>query len=163
MGEYSYTFNATSDGTPNTQDTLVELSLSSGTVHVKRVRVRLGDGTATAGLDNDWRVDLVRKSVAGSATSGLTPTGVRMRVTGRTSGATITAKNGANAFTVGTVLETIDTAIVNGRAIFEWVARDETDYITTHPTLASGGIFSVLIQSPIASQKFQTSLFWEEP
>jgi hypothetical protein len=161
VGEYSVTFNATSNGTINTQDTFIELS--GVVVNVKRVRVRLGDGTATAGVDNDWRVDLVRKSAAGTATSGSTPTPVRMRITGRTSGATVTTKNGANGFTTPTVLETVDTVIVNGRAIYEWVARDETDYITTHPTLASGGMFAVLIQSAVASQKFQVSVFWEEP
>jgi hypothetical protein len=158
LGDYTVTVNATSNGTVNTQDTFLELS--GVLLGLKRIRVRLGDGTATAGLDNDWRVDIVRKTAGGA--TGTSGTAINTRKMGRTSGATVTVKNGTSAFSTATLQETIDTSIVNGRAIYEYVARDESEMITNHTTLGSGGMLAILIQSSVVSQKFQVSCYWTE-
>lgn len=156
--EFSATVNATSNGTVNTQDTFIELS--GVILGVKRIRARLGDGTATAGLDNDWRIDIVRKTAGGA--TGTSGTAVKLNVMGAASGATVTVKNGTSAFTTATIQNTIDTAVVNGRAIFEWVARDEDDFVRNHITLGSGGMIGILIQSAVVSQKFQVTAYWVE-
>ena len=158
MPEYSVTVNATSNATPNTEDTFVELSVNP--IKVKRIRVRLGDGTGTAGVDNDYRVRVVRKTAAG--VGGTAGTAVRMKQSDRSSGVTATVKNGTSTFSTATLGDIIDAAVKNGRETYEWIARDEIDYIEVHPTLGSGGMFAILIQSPIASQKFQVSVFYEE-
>lgn len=163
MVEYSVTYNTgVSNATLNTEDTFLELS---GTVvYIKRVRARLMGTSATvlatAGLDNDWKIRLVRKTAGGA--TGTAGTAVRMNQQSRTSGATVTIKNTTTAFTTATLGDIVDSAVVNGRAIYEWVARDDDDMIITHPTLASGGMFAILITSAVASQVFDISCFWDE-
>lgn len=158
MPQYSCTVNATSNTSINTEDSFLELSVNQP--KIKKVRVRLGDGTATAGVDNDWRVRLARKTVAGSG--GVAGTNVNWKILDRTSGATTTIKTGTTAFSVGTVQGTLDTVVKNGRETYEYIAVDKEDYIEVHPTLGSGGMFSVLIQSGVASQKFNVTVWWEE-
>lgn len=158
MTRYSATANATSNTSVNTEDTFIEISVNNPRIYM--VRVRLGDGTATAGVDNDWKVRLVRKTAGGATGTG--GTAVRIDQVDQTSGATVTVKNGTSAFTTATLGDIIDTAIKNGRETFEWVARDDASFIRVHPTLGSGGMFAVLIQSSVVSQKFQVTVYWEE-
>jgi hypothetical protein len=158
MAEYSVTVNATSNGTVNTEDTFVELS--GLVVGILRVEARLGDGTATAGLDNDWRIRLVRKTAGGATGTG--GTAVRFDQEGRTSGATVTVKNTTSAFTTATLGDVIYTQVCNGRALFQWMPRSDDEIIRTHVTLGSGGMFAVLIQSSVVSQKFQVNVLWSE-
>ena len=157
LPEYSVTVNATSNSSANTEDTFVELSV--GTLNVKRVRVRFGDGTL-AEADTQFRVRLVRKTAGGA--TGTAGTAVRMHQMDRTSGATVTVKNGTAAFSTATLGDIVDTIVCNHRAIFEWVARDDDDMIQTHITLGSGGMFAVLLQSATVSEKFQVTVNWEE-
>ena len=158
MPTYTTTVNATSNSTINTEDTFVELSVNP--LKIKRIRARLGDGTGTAGVDNDWRIRVVRKTAGGA--TGTAGVAVRAKQSDRTSGATATIKNGVAAFTTATLGDIYDAVIKNGRETYEWVSRDEQEYIEVHPTLASGGMFAVLIQSAVASQKFQVTCVWEE-
>lgn len=161
MPEYAMQVSATSNSTINTEDTFVEISESTVALKIKKVRVRLGAGTETAGVDNNYRVRLVRKT----AVSGVTPiagTGVRMKQSDRATAATLSIKNTTVAFTTVTLGDLIDTVVKNGRETYEYIARDEIDYIETHPTTGSGGIFAVLIQSAVASQVFQVTVWWEE-
>lgn len=158
MPQYSTTVNATSNGTINTEDTFVELSV--GNLRIKKIVARLGDGTGTAGVDNDWRIRIVRKTAGGATGTG--GTSVRNDQVDRVSGVTNNVKNGTNAFTTATLGDIIDTQIKNGRETYLFIARDQYDYIGVHPTLGSGGMFAILIQSAVASQKFQVTTFWEE-
>lgn len=155
--QYTCTVNATSNTSANTEDTFIEIS--GVVVYVKKVRVRFGDGTV-AEADTQARVRLVRKTAGGATGTGGTI--VRMNQEGRTSGATVNVKNGTSAFTTATLGDVVDTGVFNHRAIFEWIARDEDDKIKIHPTLGSGGMFAVLVQSPTVSEKFQVSVWWEE-
>jgi len=160
MARYSVTVNATSNTTINTEDTFVELELSGAAYKVKRVRVKLGDGEATAGVDNDYRVRLVSKSVVG--TGDTTATEVERHLAGTAPTIVASVKNGTTAFTVGTVLDVFDQIVKNGRETYDWIAVDENDTIILHPTTASGNIFGVLVQSAVVSQKFQVTVEWEE-
>jgi len=158
MTHYSTTVNATSNTTINTEDTFVEISVNHP--KIVGVRVRLGDGTATAGVDNDWRVRLVRKTAGGA--TGTAGTAVRLDQVDQTTGATVTVKNGTSAFTTATLGDIIDAVVLNGRETYTFIAIDPAKYIRVHPTLGSGGMFAVLIQSSVVSQKFQVTVFWEE-
>lgn len=158
MTEYSVGVNATSNGTINTEDTFVEIS--GVVIGVLRVEARMGDGTATTGLDNDWRIRLVRKTAAGATGTG--GTAVRLDQEGRTAGATVTVKNGATNFTTATLGDIVYTQVCNGRQQFQWMPRGPDEIIRTHATLGSGGMFAVLIQSAVVSQKFQVNVLWSE-
>ena len=158
MPQYSSTVNATSNATAGTEDTFQELS--GGNQRIKKVVVRLGNGASTAGVDNDWKVRLVRKTVAG--TGGVAGTNVRADQLDRTSGATNTIKTDGTVFNAGTIGDIIDTQVKNGRETYLFIARDQYDYIGLHPTLASGGMFAIMISSAVASQPFQVTVFWEE-
>ena len=158
MTKYSSTVNATSNTSINTEDTFVEISVNNPKIY--GVKVRLGDGTATAGVDNDYRVRVVRKTAGGATGTG--GTAVRLDQVDQTTGATVTVKNGTAAFTTATLGDIIDTVVKNGRETYDFFYSNAIDYIRVHPTLASGGMFAVLIQSAVASQKFQVTVFWEE-
>ena len=158
MVEYSVGVNATSNTSVNTEDTFVELS--GVIIKVKRVEVRMGDGTATGELDNAFRVRLVRKTAGGATGTG--GTAVRLKQEDRTSGATVNVKNGTAAFTTATLGDVVYTQVVNGRQQFQWMPRDDDEIIQTHSTLGSGGMFAVLIQSAVVSQKFQVNVLWAE-
>lgn len=158
MPQYSSTVNATSNATLNTEDTFQELS--GANIKIKKIVARLGDGTGTAGVDNDWRIRIVRKTAAGA--TGIAGTSVRNDQVDRISAVTNTIKNGTTAFSTATLGDIIDTQIKNGRETYLFIARDQYDFIGVHPTLVSGGMFAILIQSSVASQKFQVTTFWEE-
>ncbi len=158
MGEFAVTVNATSNSSANTADTFVELS--GVLLGIKRIRVRLGDGTATAGVDNDFVINIVRKTAGGA--TGTAGTIVRMNIMGGAPAATCNVKNTTSAFTTATTQAIIDTAVVNGRAIYEWVARDEDDIIRNHITLGSGGMLGITIASSVVSQKFQVTVYYVE-
>ena len=158
MPQYSTTVNATTNSTINTEDTWVEIS--GGNQRIKKIVARLGSGTETAGVDNNWRVRVVRKTAGGA--TGTAGTAVRNDQIDRTSAATVTWKNGTNAFSTATLGDIVDTQVKNGRETYLFIARDQYDYIGLHPTLASGGMFAVLIQSAVASQTLQLTVFWEE-
>lgn len=160
MARYSVTVNATSETIVNTEDIFVELALSTVSYKVKRVRVRLGDGTATAGVDNDYRVRLLSMQTAGSG--GTTATEVARHTGGDAADVVATVKNGTTDFDLGTENNTFDQVVKNGRETYEWIAFDENDTIILHPTTASGNIFAVVIQSAVVSQKFQVTVEWEE-
>ncbi len=160
MARKTVTVSATSNSTLNTEDTFVELALSGTAIKIKSVRVRLGDGEDTAGVDNDFRVRLVRKTAGGATGTGGTE--VRKQQAATAAVVVATVKNGTSAFTTATLGDIIDAIIKNGRETFEWIAKDEEDAIITHPTTASGNLFAVLIKSAVASQVFQVTVEWDE-
>lgn len=161
MAEYNLTVNATSNTSTNTDDVFVELGAASGVqFKVKRVRVGFGDGTQTAGVDNHFKIKLYRWDVttAGSSSAG---TIVKKNPLAPASGTGAKVKNGATALALGgTNVEILDNINPNGRAIYEWIARDEDDYWWTKSGTAA--FFAIVIASPVASQKFQVTVEWVE-
>ncbi len=158
MGEYSANVQATTNTSTNTSDTFIEIKAAASTTYrVKRVRVTYGDGTQTAGVDNVLKIMLYRWTTA-SAGSGTSFTPIKKDPLSPASGATCVIKNGTTALALGSTTEICDVISPNGRAAFEWVARDEDDYWR----LVSGACFAIVIASPVASQKVACTLEWVE-
>lgn len=155
MPEYVVEVNAPSNTTVNTEDTFVEIN---GYVVIKKVIVRLGDGTETAGVDNNYRVRLVTKTAVGATGTGGTENQHKSK-DDRAAGIATTVKNGATAFSVGTVSTVLEQAIRNGRETYIW---EEEDGFATTRDLADGRCFGVLIQNPVVSTDFQVTVVYEE-
>jgi hypothetical protein len=150
MAQYSIVCVATSNTTINTDDGFIEIDAPASTcIKIKRVRVCWGDGTAAAGVDNMFRVKLMRWTT-GSATAGTAFTPVRRNGTAVTALSTVKIKATTTAFALGGTTEIVDQISLNGRAVFEWIARDDDDMIVTK----LGEYFAVVISSAVASQLF---------
>ena len=158
MAQYSIVSVATSNGTVNTDDTFVEIDApASVSIKVKRVRVGWGDGTQTAGVDNHFRVKLMRWTTGtGGAGTAFTP--VKRNATSVAAGSAVKIKNGATALALGTTTQIVDQFAPNGRALFEWIARDDDDMIATAP----GEYFAVVISSSVISQLFTVTVDFME-
>jgi hypothetical protein len=154
LAQYSIVCVATSNTTVNTDDGFVELKAPAAiTVKVKRVRIGWGDGTATAGVDNMFRVKLMRWTT-GSVTAGSAFTPVKRNATSVVAISTVKIKATTTAFALGTTTEIVDQIPINGRAIYEWIARDDDDMIVTKP----GEYFAVVIASAVVSQAFTVTV-----
>jgi hypothetical protein len=155
LAQYTTNITATSNGTINTDDVFIELKAPAGvTIKIKRVRVGFSDGTATAGVDNHFLVKLYRwdTSTSGSNTT-LTP--VPRNGNAPAAVATGKGKTTTTALALGTTNVTIvDKIAPNGRALYEWIARDDDDMIVVKPA----SLFAVVIASAVASQKFMVSV-----
>jgi hypothetical protein len=127
MAQYTVTINATSHATLNTEDTWIEMFPPANvSILLKRIRASFPHTTAS---DVPARIRVTRSSAAGATGTSFTP--VKRRPAAPASVTTVNVKNGTNAFTVGTVVDVVVDAAVNTRGIFEWVARDEDDYISS--------------------------------
>lgn len=154
MGQFTVNVQATSNSTINTDDTFVEIaSVSSKLFWVKRVRVGFSDGTATAGVDNHFRVKLMRwDTTTGGTSSSFTP--VPRNGASVAANSTVKIKSGTTALALGTTnVTTVDIIAPNGRALYEWLARDDDDMIAPK----AGSFFGVVIASAVVSQLFTVS------
>lgn len=153
MAQYYTTVNATSNATANTEDTFIELLPPSAVALIlKRIRVSF-TGTPA---DNATRIRVKRVSAAGATGTGGTI--VKKRPTSPAAVSTSTVKNGTTAFTVGTLVDTLLDASTNQRGIYEWVARDEDDYIVSNANQR----VSVTISSSVLSIVHTVEAEWEE-
>lgn len=154
MAQYTTNVQATSNTTINTADVFVELKAPTGvTIKIKRVRVGFSDGTATAGVDNYFMVKLYRWDTTTAGTGTFTP--IARNGNAPAAVATAKVKQTTTAMALGTTNVTIvDQISVNGRALYEWLARDDDDMIVVKPA----SLFSVVIASGVASQKFTVSV-----
>lgn len=153
MAQYTTNVQTTSNGTANTPDTFIELKAPTGvTIKIKRVRVGFSDGTDTAGVDNHFVVKLYRWD---TTTAGTTTTFTPVPRNANLQAAVATAKIKSGACALGTTNVTIvDLISVNGRALYEWLARDDDDMIVVKPA----SLFAVVLASPVISQKFTVSV-----
>jgi hypothetical protein len=155
MAQYTSNVTATSNTSTNTDDVFLELTAPASTqFKVKRVRVGFSDGTATAGVDNHFKVKLYRwDTTTGGSSSAFTP--VRRNANAPAAVVTVKTKTTTTALALGTTNVTIIDAIApNGRALYEWLARDDDDMIV----VKAAGLFAVVIASGVASQKFMVSV-----
>lgn len=157
IAQYTTVVQATSNSSTNTEDLFVELkAAASTTIAIKRVRVSFSDGTDTAGIDNHFRVKLVRYTTTTGGTTA-TPTVDRTPRNANATSATATSKgkSGTTACALGTGSVTVvDLVPPNGRALYEFLARDDQDMIVT----TAAGCFCVAIQSSVVSQKFTVTV-----
>ena len=155
MPEYVLEVSAASNTVVNTEDTYVEID---GFVKIKKVIVRLGAGTEAAGVDNNYRVRILTKTILG-ATGAAGTENPRMHGDDRAAGIAALVKNGATAFSVGTVGRVLEQAVRNGRETYIW---EPPEGYTTTRDLADGRAFAVIIQNPVVSITFQVTVVYEE-
>src|SRR6266496_158259 len=126
MAQYTTLVNATSNSSANTEDTFIELfPPASVSLLLKRYRVSF----TAAPADVTTRIRVKRVSAAGA--TGTSGTIVKRRPAAPAAVSSSTVKNGTAAFTVGTLVDTVADSAVNSRGVFEWVSRDEDDYIVS--------------------------------
>ena len=154
MGQYIGNVQATSNSSANTEDTFIEIDMPASTIaKIKRIRVSFN----TAATDANCRIKLLRKSATGAGTTAAM-TEVKKDPLAPAATAVGTLKSGTNTWAAGTVTDTIDEIQVNTRGIWEWVARDDQDYIV----LESGGLFGVNLLVSSASIICKVTLEWIE-
>ncbi len=154
MAQYTVQVNATSNSTINTEDTWIEIFPPANvSVILKRVRVSFPHTTVS---DVPARIRVTRSSAAGATGTAFTP--VRRRPAAPASVSTVNIKNGTAAFTVGTLVEIMLDSAVNSRGIFEWVARDEDDYILSGVNQR----LNVLVRVNLASMVLNTECDFDE-
>lgn len=159
MAQYTTNVSATSNSTANTADVFVELKAPSAIqIKIKRVRVGFSDGTATIGVDNYFMVKLYRwdTTTAGSSTA-FTPVlrNANLPISVLPASGSCKIKTTTTALALGTTNVTIvDQISVNGRALYEWLARDDDDMIVVKPA----SCFAVVLASGVVSQKFTVTV-----
>lgn len=159
MAQFTVNVQATSNTTINTDDVFVEIAAAAGKIFkVKRVRCGYSDGTATVGVDNYFRIKIMRwDTTTGGSSSSYTPLPRDGNAVAAISACKI--KNGTTALALGTTnVTTLDIISVNGRALYEWLGRDDEDLIVVKPA----SLFSVVVSSGVASQKFTVSVDFVE-
>jgi hypothetical protein len=157
LAEYTVNVNATSNSASNTDDTFIEIKNAAGmSAMLKRVRVSF---PATTPADNEVQVQVKRNSAAGAGGSAFVALKRRQNAPSSAASA-VNIKNGTASFTVGTNTDIPIRASVNQRSVFEWIARDEYDYIEAVP--GTGGYIAVVVQVSAASQLINAECDWEE-
>jgi hypothetical protein len=175
MPQYTAGVTATSNSTVSTQDLFIEIkAAASTTILIKRVRVGYGSGNQVApGVDNNFLIQFYRYTT----TTGGSPTTLTYQDSSSASGASaghfwtaksvqtsssaagVKVKNGTTALALGTgTVQLVDQIPPNGRATWEWIARDDFDMIET----SVAGFFAVALTSPVVSQVFSITVEWTE-
>jgi len=156
MAEYQINLSATSNTAANTFDQFVELKAASGTsITIKRVRVSF---VATTPADNLCQIKVLRNSAAGTATSGNTPTPLKLRQNSPAATATVVTKNGTNGFTLGANTDTPIFDGVNTRSVYEWIAADQEEWVES----VVAQYVAVAIAISAASFLVNVTIVWEE-
>jgi hypothetical protein len=156
LGQYHADVNATSNATLATEDTWIELFPPAGVaIRIKRIRVSV----STAASDTITRVRVQRASAAGATGTAFTPTKRQPSTTGA-SATTCNVKNGTTAFSVGTaVANSVQLDVnFNDRGVFEWVARDDDDYIWS----GVNERIAILLRDSVASIIHGVEVDWVE-
>jgi hypothetical protein len=107
----------------NTEDTFVEIFPPSG-VAVAIIRVKCAQ-RGTAQIDGPIRLRIVRTTTAGA--TGTSFTVKDSRPAGSAPVSSVICKSLGTTFTVGTVTDVLIDVSFNGRASFQWMARDRND------------------------------------
>jgi len=157
MAQYTINVNATSNSSANTDDVFIQLvNTAAVTAMVKRVRVSF---PATTPADFEAQIKVARFSATSAATT-TAASELKRRQNGPAGICTGFTKSGTNAFGTGTVTDTVIQASVNTRSVFEWIARDEYDYIEAALGTTAG--VNVVVQVSSASQLINAEMDYEE-
>jgi len=157
MAQYTVNVNATSNSGANTDDVFLAINNTAAvSAMVKRVRVSF---PATAPADYEAQITVQRFTATSAATTSA-GTEVKRRFTAPVATCVTNTKSGTNAFGTGTVSDTVIKASVNTRSVFEWIARDEYDYIEAALGTTAGVQVSVQVSS--ASILVNAEMDWEE-
>lgn len=175
MVQHVVNVTATSNSSVNTQDLFLEFGgATTATVKMKRCRVGFGSGQQASGIDNNFLIQILiyttttggsaaslsfSPAAAGSGDQPVTSTSFgnvwtsRNANTSTTLPASLTAKvkNNTTALAIGSgSVQYIDQISPNGRALYEWLARDDDDMIVSKPA----NFIAVALSSNVASQVF---------
>lgn len=151
MPKYRCTTEVTLNSTPDTDDTAIELLAASGSaVNILGVEVHPRE----AANDDRFMIKLVRQSAAGATGTGGTIT--KFDRAKRNSSVSVNVKNGASAFTVGTITDTVGQYAVNGRAYWR------REYKEGDMEVDAAQRFSVVLQCNAASKLARVTLEWED-
>ncbi len=179
MVQYTVGCTATSNSVVNTQDAWIELQApSSLMIKIKRVRVGFGSGLQSAGIDNNFLLQFYRYTTTSTTTPSTLTFPASTSAAGLSAGSfftqrspgnarasgltTVKVKNGTTAFTLGTgTVQLVDQISPNGRALYEWLSRDDDDMIFTTGA-AAAECFAIAITSNVASQVFTATIDWIE-
>jgi hypothetical protein len=154
--EFTMNVAATSNSSANTDDVFLLIKAAAGlTILLKRIRVSF---PATTPADWEALVKVQRASGTGAGTT-LVGTALKRRQSGPASGSSFGTKSTTNSFATGTVVDTPISSAVNTRSVFEWIARDEYDYIES-PIAAS--YIAIVVQVSTASYLVNCECDWEE-
>ena len=157
MAQYTINANATSNGSANTDDVFCRvLNTSTASALVKRIRVSF---PATTPADYECQITVQRISATAAATTNAF-TILQRRIAGPAPRCAAQTKSGTNNFGTGTITDTVMKASVNTRSVFEWIARDEYDYIEAALGATAG--VQVTVQVSSASQLVNCEMDFEE-
>lgn len=121
---YTITVSATSNASANTEDRFIEHLAAAGSgFWITRVKVYAGEAAA----DTLVRGRICTASDAGATGTSFTP--AKKNAGGRAASGTCLIKNGANAFSVGTVTITHAKFVINGRGQYEWIPKEQDERI----------------------------------
>lgn len=154
MGQYVCTVSATTNSSGDTEDSFIDLTPASGrTIKIKRIRASVN----TASDDSRYRIKVIRKSAPGAGST----TGTIVKkdpLNSPTASTTAQVKNGTSTFAAGTAVDTIYDANFNGRATWEWVARDDEDFIVSN----TAQIVGINLLCSAASKVVHVTVEWRE-
>lgn len=159
MAQYTANCNATSNSTATTDDVFIRvLNSATASALIKRVRVSF---PATTPADYEAQIMVQRVTGTAAGTTATLAATIKRRQSAPASALPIAQlKSGTNAFPSGSVTDTVIKASVNTRSVFEWIARDEYDYIEA-ALGASAGV-QIQVQVSSASQLINAEIDWEE-
>lgn len=154
MPQFRVAFVATSNTSGGVEDTWIEIFPPSGvSIAVKRVLLTSADTTLSDGyVLSRWG----RFSTAGSG--GTAATIIKLRPDSPNSVCTVNVKNGTTAFTLGTNIEYVTVQSHNARGIWEYVARDGDDFVSS----GTNERLSWIMRTQAASHDMGIQMDWEE-
>lgn len=153
MPIYEAQVSATSNASGGTEDTFVEISAAAGSA--LRIR-RFAVSVETAAQDT--RSIILAKRVSAAGATGTAYTATRKDAQQRATSATVNVKNGTTAFTVGTLVDTPMRFNLNGRGLYEWVARNAAEELI----VVGGNRFALTITCSAASIIHGAMVTWED-
>ena len=153
MGEYMTLISATTHGTPDTDQSLIDITPAANR-QVKIVAIYVT--VNSTGADARMRVKLCRKSAQGAGS--IAGTIVKADPGIDTSANTTQVKDTTVAFAAGTITDTVIDDNFNDRAPYTWVARDEDDMIKS----GIAQIIGINILSSAASKVVHARIVWRE-
>lgn len=153
MPIYQAQVTATSNAAAGTEDAFVEIAmLAASAGRIRRVLVSVETAS------QDTRSIVLFKRVSAAGATGVAYTATKADAQMRANVSTATVKNGATAFTVGTLVDTPRRVNINGRAIYEWVPRNAQEEIV----VIGGNRFVVGIACSAVSVVHGVTVEWEE-
>lgn len=175
MPQYVAGVTATTNSTTGTADVFMELkATSSVTIQLKRVRVSFGSSNQSAGPTSYALAQIYRYTTTSTTTPTTLTFPASTSAAGASSGsfwtsrsavavnstlASLKVKNGTTAYTLGTgSVQLVDQFPVYGLMMWEWLARDNEDYIES----GVNNCIAIALSAQAVSQVYSVLCDWVE-